>query len=54
MGRIVIVLAISLEGFMVTEFKEIFSGRQLCQDVKVFKHVRNQLRPHLQGMLVVA
>jgi hypothetical protein len=25
---------ISLEGFVVTEFNEIFLGRQLCQDVK--------------------
>jgi len=26
----------SLEAFVLTEFNEIFLGRQLCQDVKVF------------------
>jgi hypothetical protein len=31
----------SLEGFIVTEFNEIFSGRQPRQDVKVLRHFRN-------------
>jgi hypothetical protein len=34
-------------------FKQIFSGRQQLQDVKIYGRFGNQLRPHLQGMLVV-
>lgn len=30
---------------MVTDFNEIFSGKQPCQDVKVFQHFRDWLCP---------
>jgi hypothetical protein len=35
---------------MMTEFNEIFSGRQPHQDVKVFGHFRDWLCPQLQGV----
>jgi len=40
----------SLEAFTVTEFNEIFSGRQLRQYVKFFRCFRDWLCPHLQGV----
>jgi len=40
---------LSLEVFAATEFKEIFSGGQPRQDVKILRRFGNQPRPHLQG-----
>jgi len=34
----------------IKEFSEMFSGRQLRQDVKVFWHFKDWLCPHLQGV----
>ena len=41
---------ISLEGFAVTEFSEMFSGRQPRQGVQVLRSCRDCLLPHLQGV----
>jgi hypothetical protein len=38
-----------LQAFVVTEYNEIFLGRQPSQDAKVFQRFGNQHRPHLQG-----
>ena len=43
----------SVEAFVATESNEMFSGRQQRQDVKVFRRIRNQLRPYLEDVLVV-
>jgi len=40
----------SLEAFAVTEFNEMFLGRQPLQDVKVFWRFRDWLCPLLQGV----
>jgi hypothetical protein len=32
---------VSLEAFVATEFNEMFTGRKLRQDVKVFQHFRD-------------
>ena len=39
-----------LDAFAVKEVREIFSGGQSRQDVKVYRRFCNQLRPHLQGV----
>jgi len=44
---------VSLEVFAGTEFNEIFFGRKPRQDVKFFILFGKQLRPYLQGVLVV-
>ena len=44
---------LSFEAFLGTEFNEIFSGKQPRQDVKFFRRFGYQLRPHLQSVLVV-
>ena len=44
---------ISLAAFEAKEYNEIFSSRQLRQDVKTFRRFENEFRPHLQGVLVV-
>jgi hypothetical protein len=44
---------ISLEAFSVTEFNEIFLGRKLCLDVKIFQHFRACLCSYFQSVLVI-
>jgi len=39
---------ISFENNVIIFANEIFSGRQQCQDVRVFLSFGNQIRPHLQ------
>ena len=44
------ICGLSLEAFAVTESSEIFSGRQPCQNVKVFRCFRVWLHSHPQGI----
>jgi hypothetical protein len=51
-GKEHVLTHVSLKALVVTEFNEIFLGRQPRQDVEVFRF-GDQHRPHLQGVLVV-
>ena len=44
----VIQYLIYLDIYTTTKFYEVFSGKQPCQNIKMFRRFEDQLRPHRQ------